>query len=74
MMRITYHILFEGPALYMPVVCPRAVLWKRVPQEERNPLFALWVNSADNASTIANVTVVEDGTITGYLEQKGMKL
>ena len=66
----TAHIIFKGPGIYEPRICPRTTLWELVGEGEPDPDFGVYVPSADNASTFANVTVVKGGIVVQFIEQK----
>jgi hypothetical protein len=64
------HLVFEGSGVYEPVICPKTVLWKRVPCGEEDPLFGVFVGTPENASKFAQVVVVRDNRIVNQLMQE----
>lgn len=64
---MTSHLVFTGAGVYSPRICPRAILWERT---DNDPLFGVFVPTAANAQTFADVVVLEDGRIVQQLLQE----
>jgi hypothetical protein len=62
------HLFFTRPGIYTPIICPRSVVWQRVPDNAPTPLYGVWVESVENARKFAQVTVIRDGQIVKQLE------
>jgi hypothetical protein len=64
------HLIYRGAGVYEPRICPRCILWQRVPPGQGDPFFGVYVPSARAATRFARVTVVLDGHIIAQLEQR----
>lgn len=56
------HLIYSGRGNYSPRVCPKVILWQRLPDDEP-PDIAVYVPSIDNAQKFADVTVVKDNAV-----------
>jgi hypothetical protein len=64
------HLIYKGPGVYEPRICPRCILWQKVKPEQGDPVYGVYVPHAKAATRFARVTVVLDGHIIGQLEQE----
>jgi len=65
------HLIFSGAGVYEPLVCPKAILWTRWPDENSDPNFGVFVPSPANARKFAQVIVLDDdGNVVKIVEQE----
>jgi hypothetical protein len=69
MLKMISHLIYTGAGVYEPRICPKTVLWQRVPPGEADPMFGVFVPNVENARLFAQVTVVFAGNVVAQFDQ-----